>query len=216
MSTDPAAPAPQGTPPPAHTDQPNWGAFYRVAVFAALAGWALFVVAGVVNWRAAETETARHDAKARFFVGYLTGYIYWFSLPLGGMALLMIRYLAKTSWGLLLTRPMEAATRTLPLMILLWLPLAIAVVFTPVGAFIGAAAVIGAVYFLGRRDGQLDSNTLLLSGIVFFVLLAPWRWWPAFGFAFVLDMPRLAAPFATAGIYSSARRAGHSSSPLIS
>src|SRR5579872_365401 len=46
------------------------------------------------------------------------------------------------------------------------LPLAIAVVFTPIGAFVGAAAVIAAVYFLGRRDGQLDSNTLLLSGIV--------------------------------------------------
>jgi iron complex transport system permease protein len=46
------------------------------------------------------------------------------------------------------------------------LPLAIAILFTPVGAFLGAAATIAAVYFLGRRDGQLDSNTLLLSGIV--------------------------------------------------
>jgi iron complex transport system permease protein len=46
------------------------------------------------------------------------------------------------------------------------LPLAIAVVFTPVGAFFGAAATIAAVYFLGRREGILDSNTLLLSGIV--------------------------------------------------
>ena len=46
------------------------------------------------------------------------------------------------------------------------LPLAISVVFTPVGAFVGAAVTIAAVYFLGRRDGTLDSNTLLLSGIV--------------------------------------------------
>jgi iron complex transport system permease protein len=46
------------------------------------------------------------------------------------------------------------------------LPLAISVVFTPVGAFFGAAATIAAVYFLGRRQGLLDSNTLLLSGIV--------------------------------------------------
>jgi hypothetical protein len=35
----------------------------------------------------------------------------------------MIRYVAKSSWGLLLTRPLEAATRTLPLTILLFLPL---------------------------------------------------------------------------------------------
>ena len=34
------------------------------------------------------------------------------------------------------------------------------------GAFIGAAATTGAVYFLGRRGGQLDSPTLLLAGII--------------------------------------------------
>jgi iron complex transport system permease protein len=33
-------------------------------------------------------------------------------------------------------------------------------------AFVGAASTIAAVYFLGRRGGQLDSPTLLLAGIV--------------------------------------------------
>ena len=33
-------------------------------------------------------------------------------------------------------------------------------------AFLGAAATIAAVYFLGRRGGRLDSATLLLAGIV--------------------------------------------------
>jgi iron complex transport system permease protein len=37
---------------------------------------------------------------------------------------------------------------------------------TPLGAFIGAAATISAVYFLGRRQGQIDSSTLLLGGII--------------------------------------------------
>jgi iron complex transport system permease protein len=35
-----------------------------------------------------------------------------------------------------------------------------------IAAFAGAAATITAVYFLGRRGGQLDSPTLLLAGIV--------------------------------------------------
>ena len=39
-------------------------------------------------------------------------------------------------------------------------------VITPVGAFIGAALTIAAVYVLGRREGQIDSNTLLLGGII--------------------------------------------------
>ena len=37
---------------------------------------------------------------------------------------------------------------------------------TPFAAFLGAIATIAAVYFLGRRRGQLDSTTLLLAGII--------------------------------------------------
>lgn len=37
---------------------------------------------------------------------------------------------------------------------------------TPAAAFVGATLTITAVYFLGRRDGQLDSTTLLLGGII--------------------------------------------------
>ena len=41
-----------------------------------------------------------------------------------------------------------------------------AVLVTPLGAFLGAMATITAVYFLGRREGQLDSATLLLGGVI--------------------------------------------------
>ncbi len=37
---------------------------------------------------------------------------------------------------------------------------------TPLAAFLGATTTISAVYLLGRRQGQLDSNTLLLAGII--------------------------------------------------
>ena len=46
------------------------------------------------------------------------------------------------------------------------LPPEYAGLITPFGAFIGAALTIAAVYILGRRDGQVDSNTLLLGGII--------------------------------------------------
>src|SRR5271155_5069596 len=36
----------------------------------------------------------------------------------------------------------------------------------PLAAFLGAATTISAVYLLGRRQGQLDSSTLLLAGII--------------------------------------------------
>jgi iron complex transport system permease protein len=37
---------------------------------------------------------------------------------------------------------------------------------TPLGAFVGAGATIAGVYYLGRREGQLDTTTLLLGGVV--------------------------------------------------
>lgn len=42
----------------------------------------------------------------------------------------------------------------------------ISAMLTPVGAFLGGAATIAVVYYLGRRDGQIDTATLLLAGII--------------------------------------------------
>jgi iron complex transport system permease protein len=48
----------------------------------------------------------------------------------------------------------------------LTLPPAFEALLTPLCAFLGAAATITAVYFLGRRQGQIESNTLLLGGVI--------------------------------------------------
>jgi iron complex transport system permease protein len=42
----------------------------------------------------------------------------------------------------------------------------VAALLTPIGGFLGAAITITGVYFLGRREGQIDSGTLLLAGII--------------------------------------------------
>jgi len=48
----------------------------------------------------------------------------------------------------------------------------IAAVFTPLGAFLGATLAIAAVYLLGHRNGQIDSSTLLLAGVIIASLLS--------------------------------------------
>jgi hypothetical protein len=124
VSSDPAANN-AAAPPNGPTPEPNWPSYTRYAAFAAIAGIAIYLIAGFANLSMAHESEAHEIAKKRFGSAYLTGFIYWFSIPLGGMALLMIGYLAKSSWGLLLRRPMEAAIRTLPLWLLLFVPLAI-------------------------------------------------------------------------------------------
>lgn len=125
MTADPTAAAAGSAGSPS-SEQPNWSSFSRYAGIAAIAGFGLLVIAGVANMTTAE-EAESAAAKKRFALAYLSGFIFWFSLPLGGMALLMIAYLTKTSWGLLLRRPFEAAIRTWWLFALLFVPILVLV-----------------------------------------------------------------------------------------
>ena len=58
------------------------------------------------------------------FHSYLTGYLLWAGIALGCLALLMLQYLTGGEWGVVIRRPLEAATGTLPLLLLLFIPLA--------------------------------------------------------------------------------------------
>ena len=46
------------------------------------------------------------------------------------------------------------------------LPVWLAVLTIPLGAFLGALATIASVYLLGRREGHIDNGTLLLAGVI--------------------------------------------------
>ncbi|MBA4063652.1 MAG: hypothetical protein C0501_08060 [Isosphaera sp.] len=126
MSTDPTAPPPAGGPdgPPPDPNRIDWSGPRFAALVAAAAGAALYLGVGLANLSAAHDEAEAHAAKQRFASAYLTGYTYWLSLPIGAMALLLIGYLAKTSWARLLRRFLEAASRTWVLLALLFVPLA--------------------------------------------------------------------------------------------
>ena len=55
--------------------------------------------------------------------GYLIGFMLWLGLSLGCMAMLMVQHLSGGLWGLSIRRILEAATKGLPLMLVLWIPL---------------------------------------------------------------------------------------------
>lgn len=61
----------------------------------------------------------------QFFRSYLVGYIFWVGVTLGCLGILMLQHLTGGAWGLAIRRVLEAGTRTLPLMLLLFLPIAI-------------------------------------------------------------------------------------------
>lgn len=62
-----------------------------------------------------------------FYRAYLLGYMDWLGVALGSMAIVMIRHLTGGGWGTVIRRVLGAAMRTLPVMFVLFIPIAIAV-----------------------------------------------------------------------------------------
>src|SRR5271168_5653417 len=63
------------------------------------------------------------EAKDAFFRAYLMGYMLILGFALGSLGLLMLQHLTSGQWGIMIRRPLESATRTLPLLFVLFLPI---------------------------------------------------------------------------------------------
>jgi hypothetical protein len=59
----------------------------------------------------------------QLFRSYLIAYLFWLGIALGCLPLLMLHHLVGGTWGFVIRRILEAGTRTLPLMLLLFVPL---------------------------------------------------------------------------------------------
>lgn len=60
-----------------------------------------------------------------FFQSYLMSFLLCLGLALGSLGLVMLQHLTAGHWGVIIRRPLESATRTLPLLAVLFLPIAL-------------------------------------------------------------------------------------------
>ncbi len=159
------------------------GQAQRIALLCALGGTLASLVGLVWN-------------PALFFRAYLVAYTFWLGLALGCLVLLMIQYLTGGGWGLLLRRVLEAGSRTLLPLVLLFLPLLIGLhsiypwttqapgdqsgraIYLKVGFFLGRAAFYFVVwlilgYLLNRWSTDLESGRIPRSTRRFRLLSGP-------------------------------------------
>lgn len=87
--------------------------FDRIQKRALIVGAAALILAVLDGIRAPE----------QFFRSYLLAFVFWLGFPLGCAAFLMVHHLTGGFWGLPIRRPLEAGTRTLPLLTVLAFPL---------------------------------------------------------------------------------------------
>jgi hypothetical protein len=76
----------------------------------------------------------------QFFRSYLAAFMFWLGLSLGALAIWMLHNLTGGQWGIVIRRLLEAATRVLPLLALMFVPLAFGLPYVYPWALEGAEA----------------------------------------------------------------------------
>ncbi len=121
----------------------------------------------------------------QFYRSYLVGFLFWTGISLGCFAVLLLHHIFGAAWGFVVQRTLEAGTRTLALMAILFLPLLLGLhalyewthaevvagdpvlqhksAYLDVGFFVGRAVFyfvvwIGIATLLSRWSKQLDDS----------------------------------------------------------
>ena len=98
---------------------PSKGSWEPPAGLAGIQRTALLV--GIVGLAA--TAVGGYLQPEQFFRSYLVAFLYWLVIPLGCLGLSMIHHLSGGAWGVMMRRINEAASRTIPLLALFFVPL---------------------------------------------------------------------------------------------
>src|SRR5215471_19830265 len=107
-----------------------------------------------------------------FLQTYLVGFMFWLGVTLGSLALLMLQYTSGGQWGVLGRRFWEAATSTLPLVFLFWLPLAFGLKVLYPWATMKPEELVA-----DRARFWLNPKAFVIRGIIYFALWIFWAWW---------------------------------------
>lgn len=106
-------------------------------------------------------------AKDQFFRSYLVGYTYWLGVALGCLALAMVHHLTGGGWGMPARRILEAASRTLPAMVVLFVPLVFGI-----GSLYewSHPEAVAASPVLIHKSGYLDAGAWLARAALYFAV----------------------------------------------
>src|SRR5216684_1667147 len=105
--------------------------------------------------------------RTQFFHAYLVGFIFWTGITVGSLALLMLQHLTGGAWGVVIRRVLEASTRTLPLMIILFIPVVVGL--KQIYPWMDAAAMNTEVLRL-KAAHYLNPSFFVIRAAIYFAL----------------------------------------------
>ena len=105
--------------------------------------------------------------RGQFFRSYLVSWLFWLGIALGCYAVALLHQLSRGAWGLMIRRALGAATRTLPLMLLLFVPIVLGLEEIYVWARPEAAATDPVIQ---QKSWFLNQNGFILRSIIYFAI----------------------------------------------
>jgi hypothetical protein len=115
---------------------------------------------------------------------WLLGMMMTFGFSVGGLALLMVQYCSGGKWGLLLRRPLEAMSRTLPLVFVYWVVVALSLKKLYLWAAVDdvtAALKSGWIneaqaHAIEFKRPMLNPEAFIITGLVCFAIWGFYTW----------------------------------------
>src|SRR5687768_4236186 len=109
----------------------------------------------------------------RFFQSYLVGFLFSVFIPLGGLFFVMVQYLTGSAWSVPMRRISENIVMTVPLGLLLFLPILLGVHDLYEWSH---ADVVRQDAILRAKSSYLNPTWFAYRGVIFFLLWTLWAW----------------------------------------
>src|SRR3954466_1895176 len=103
-----------------------------------------------------------------FIHSYLLAFMFILGLSLGSLGLLMLQHLTGGHWGIIIRRPLESATRSLPLVFLLFLPIFFGMKYLYAAWLTAPSSGEGALSHL--QQSYLTKNGFIVRAFVYFAV----------------------------------------------
>ncbi|MFQ5527155.1 MAG: hypothetical protein ACE5GX_12945 [Thermoanaerobaculia bacterium] len=111
--------------------------------------------------------------RTQFFQSYLIAWLFWMGIAMGGFGTMLLSHMTGGAWGLMIRRVFEAGLRTLPVVVILFLP----VLFGLDDLFVWARPEAAADALIQTKTWYLNNKFFILRAFLYFAI------WGAFGWA---------------------------------
>ncbi|MFZ0980924.1 MAG: hypothetical protein WAN23_16085 [Candidatus Acidiferrales bacterium] len=125
-------------------------------------------VLGIVVWLAFGLRDTQ-----QFFRSYIFAFMFWAAVPLGCLGILLVHHLTGGWWGYPIRRVVEAGTRTLPIVFILFLPLLWSLRITPVDHRLylwAQPAMVAADPIIKFKSVYLNPDFFTLRAVIYFAI----------------------------------------------